>query len=306
MLGALRHTGIFWFRFHCWGVRVVPRWAIAPLIVFFTTFFYFALWRTGRAVASNLDVVLGPCGFWRRQQRKYRVFWNFAWCLTERYERFATERPVHAVLRGDEIWHPLLAGDTGILLVTAHIGHWETGSLTAAKDDEQRHVNVVREEELDPRSQAFTQELFDKSLGGGVTMHFAGDPMLGMKMLTALRRGEIVATQGDRPRTGGRSITALLFGQPTELPAGPPALARAAGVPLVPVFVFRRGRSRSEVVVRQPIPVSAERHPEALEAIAQRLADELEWAIRQAPYQWFCFQDLWSGEPPLRPARGRR
>jgi KDO2-lipid IV(A) lauroyltransferase len=110
----------------------------------------------------------------------------------------------------------------------------------------------------------------------------------------ALQQGHVVALQADRPRAGGRSIGALLFGRETRLPAGPPALARSAGVPLLPVFSFREGRRRYRVVVRPTIRVSSEDEKnQALARAAQRLASEIEWAIRERPHQWFCFGRLW-------------
>lgn len=290
-LGSIHFSGVFWYRFHCFGARVVPEWALAPIIAFFTGIFYLALQKIGRAIVSNLEPVLGPCGSWEAQRRRLRTFSTFAWCLTERYERLATERTIDSEHEGGEIWHELLAGDQGILLVTAHIGHWESGALGAPTGG--RHVNVVREEELDPDSQAFTQQLFDERLGGDVTMHFAGDPLLGMKMLSALRRGEIVAVQGDRPRTGGRSHRATLFGRPFDLPLGPAALARAAGAPMLPVFIFRQGRGSTRVVFRPPIHIAPEDDQQALGEAMEALAQELETAIRRAPHQWFCFRELW-------------
>ena len=77
-----------------------------------------------------------------------------------------------------------------------------------------------------------------------------------MDLLDALRRGEIVALQGDRPRAGGRTLEARLFGRPFALPVGPAALARAAGVPIVPVFVLREGRLRYRCVLRPAIAVA--------------------------------------------------
>jgi KDO2-lipid IV(A) lauroyltransferase len=126
-------------------------------------------------------------------------------------------------------------------------------------------------------------------------MHFqSDDPLQGMQLVDALRRGEIVAVQGDRPRTGGRSIDATLFGRPFPLPPGPAALARTAGVPLLPVFVFREGRRRYRVVFRPPIHASlAEAAGADRAATMRRVAVEIEWAIRRAPHQWFCFKRLW-------------
>jgi KDO2-lipid IV(A) lauroyltransferase len=126
-------------------------------------------------------------------------------------------------------------------------------------------------------------------------MHFQNDdPLQGMELLDALRRGDIVAVQGDRPRAGGKSIDASLFGRPFPLPPGPAALARTADAPVLPVFVFREGRRRYRVVFRPPIraPRTDDRAAD-LTATMRRVAAEIEWAIRRAPHQWFCFRRLW-------------
>jgi KDO2-lipid IV(A) lauroyltransferase len=159
-----------------------------------------------------------------------------------------------------------------------------------------RGAHVVREEEIDARSQAFMQRLVDRQGGAApCTTHFAAKgPGLGLELLAALRRGEVVALQGDRPRAGGRTVQAHLFGRPMALPEGPFILARAAGVALVPTFSFREGRRRYRVVLKDPIPVDADAPRATASAhAAQRLAREFEWAILQAPYQWFCLRRMW-------------
>ena len=124
--------------------------------------------------------------------------------------------------------------------------------------------------------------------------HFAEDPQLGLLLLDALRRDEIVALQGDRPRAAGRTESMTLFGRPFPLPVGPAALARAAGVPLVPVFVFREARRRYRCEIRPPIeaPASGDRQADVREVL-RRFAADLEDAIARQPHQWFCFGRLW-------------
>jgi lauroyl/myristoyl acyltransferase len=104
----------------------------------------------------------------------------------------------------------------------------------------------------------------------------------------------VVALQGDRPRAGGRTVMTSLFRRPMPLPIGPAALARAAEVPILPVFNFREGRFLMRTVVRPPFQVAktADRSAD-IAAAAHHLAAEIEWAIRERPYQWFCFRKLW-------------
>ena len=296
ILGPFYVTGIFWFRIHQLGVRLIPPWLIGSFVLSFTAFFSVVLRNARAAVASNLEVVLGPCGWWTRQARIFRTLLSFAWCLTERYERLSTERKFLIGAEGLDHWRELNASGEGFILATAHIGAWEVGSMLPAFQEERR-VHVVREAEVDPRTQRFFSELIRSRAGELYQTHFAEDPQLGVDLLDALRQGEIVALQGDRPRNGGRTAEISLFGRPFPVPVGPLALARAAGVPILPVFVFREGRLRYRCSLRPPIRVGSiggtgSRQADMEEA-QRRFAAELEWAISHRPHQWFCFRKLW-------------
>ena len=296
-LGPLYITGVFWFRIHLFGVRAVPTLLFAPFIALFAALFTLALRNVRAALGSNLEAVLGPVtgpwGWWERQLRAYRTIHVFSWCLTERYERLATRRPFTVNAEGLDHWRELNESGRGFLLVTAHLGCWEVGSMLPSCQ-EARRVHVVREAEIDPAAQKFFAELIRTQSNGLYTTHFAEDPHLGMDLLDALREGEIVALQGDRPRVGGRVEELKLFGRPFPKPIGPAVLARAAGAPLLPVFVFRDGRRRYRCSIRPPVhvPHTADRNADVEQAL-QSLATELEWAISQRPYQWFCFRKLW-------------
>jgi len=294
LLGRFHVTGVFWFRVHSWGVRVIPqslRWIFVRI---FTSFFFFCLIRIRDAIAANLDAALGPAGFWKRQRRIYRTFFDFAWCLTERYERLAAGERSRVIVENQKLWRELNSNKEGFILVTGHIGNWEMGSAQAT-EDEARRVHVVREEELDPRAQEFIQNLLRERMGELYTTHFATDDMtLGLELLDALRRGEIVALQGDRPRTGGRTLPVTLFGRSYALPLGPLILARTAGVPLVPAFILREERLVYRSAVREPIYVENSGNRQAdLKRAAAKLIEEIEWAVREKPHQWFCFRNLW-------------
>lgn len=295
LLGPFYVTGVFWFRFHRFGVRVLPEWGLRLITVLFTSFFFVVLRNIRSAIAENLEPVLGPCGWRERQRRIFRTLWTFAWCLSERYERLSTERRFDVQGDGREHWEALKASGQGFILVTAHIGAWEVGSMLASSEDTRR-VHVVREAETDPRAQRFISELIRDAGGDFYTTHFAEDPQLGVALLDALRQGEIVALQGDRPRTGGRKVEVALFGRPFPLPIGPAVLARAAGAPILPVFVFREGRLRYRCSIRPPIevPQTADRTAD-LDTAVRRFAAELQSAISSRPHQWFCFGKAWRG-----------
>lgn len=293
LLGRFHVTGVFWYRFAYWGFTRLPPWTDWISVTVFTTFFFITLGRIRGALASNLEPVLGRAGRWEALRRSYRTLWAFAWCLTERYRRLVAPERFSATLEGEEHWRQVMDGTGGFVLVTAHIGPWETATQFGASNSPRR-IHIVREKEIDPRAQQFVQELLSRS-GNTFITHFAGEELsLALELANALREGDVVALQCDRPREGGRTVTVSLFGRPMPLPTGPAALARAAHVPILPVFNFRDGRFRVRSVARAPIcvPRTADRDADIAGAM-HRLATEIEWAIRQRPHQWFCFRRLW-------------
>jgi KDO2-lipid IV(A) lauroyltransferase len=295
VLGAYHFSGVFWFRFPYWGMAVLQGRSFQAAVFVFTWIFFLALRQVRLAIAANLEPVLGPGGFWERRRRGFRTLQTFAWCYGERYQYLHHPERFSIEVDGLENLEAAKASGEGLVFVTAHIGHWEVASRTIGVHLK-REAHVVREEELDPESQQFMQDMLRTHGEAGYTTHFASnDPGLAFELLSALRRGHVVALQGDRPRAGGKTATATVFGRPLPLPIGPAILARATGVALLPIFSFREGNFRYRVVLREPIRVSTKGdRAAAIAETVQRFATDVEWAIRREPHQWFCFRRLWS------------
>lgn len=298
LLGPFHVTGVFWYWFPATFVPLLPAWLLACLEVAFTNLFFLTLFRIRKAIAANLAVVLGPCGFLERQARVYRTMLAFSRCLSERWVVLGAPGCCRIRLEGESNWHQLRQTGGGIVFATAHIGAWEMASQLASFGMDQP-VHVVREEELNPAAQAFMERVIRERGSRSCVTHFAtDDPLLGLALAEALRRGEAVALQGDRPRAHSRTIATTFFGREFRLPAGPAALSRVSGVPLLPVFCLREGRLRYRIVFRDPIHVHAEGERDAAIAEATRqLGREIEWAIRNEPYQWFALGPVFRDSP---------
>jgi KDO2-lipid IV(A) lauroyltransferase len=293
LLGPFHVTGVFWYRLHRLATHT-PEWSIRFCCYAFTWFFWLVLWRIRRAVASNLEAVLGPCGFIERQRRVWRTFHEFSWCMTERYEQFRADRPMQFEYDGAATWRALHELPCGFVFYTAHFGNWEMGPLID-EIPRDRRMHLVREPEMNRAAQRYVERLFAEHPRRQYVLHYAGsDLQLGVRMLTALRQGDIVTLPGDRPRAGMGALRSTLFGRPMDLPPGPALLARAASAMLVPVFVFREGRRRYRVVAGEPFAVAKtdDKDHDVREAV-DRMAQTVEGAIRQRPHHWFCWAKLW-------------
>jgi KDO2-lipid IV(A) lauroyltransferase len=142
-------------------------------------------------------------------------------------------------------------------------------------------------------------------LAAGINVAYAReDPMVFLNLMGTLRRNGIVAIQGDRPY-GGRSVSVSFFGSSMNLPAGPWALARASGAPLLTgALVFdREHRCRSvwSELIRVPEGAAGSIRSEGG---PQRPADAMARPIKSHPDQWFNFYDVWQEEGEKeRPSR---
>jgi predicted LPLAT superfamily acyltransferase len=151
---------------------------------------------------------------------------------------------------------------------------------------------MVRAPETDARTRDWVEEHHGRTATEGLKIDFnTGAGELALDLLEALQHGDIIAIQGDRVTPGIGTLPARLFGYSMEVPTGPFALAMAAGVPIFPLFIFRRGHRRYRLLVGKPFDVIRTRNrAESFDRAVMRWTEELEIAVRGAWFQWFTFQ----------------
>jgi KDO2-lipid IV(A) lauroyltransferase len=186
-----------------------------------------------------------------------------------------------------------LAVGRGVVLLTAHLGNWEfAGRLLSTRGGRTAHVVLSAEQD-----QALEQYLrLDGPQLRFVTRRHATSTL---GLLAALRRGELVAMQADRPTGGRGDALAPFFGEPAAFPLGPFVLARAAGAAIIPAFCAMAPGGRYRLEIDPAIWVKPGEEQAALGSVVAAL----ERVIRAYPTQWFNFFDAWSpfGDASLAP-----
>lgn len=214
-----------------------------------------------------------------------QVFTDFAMCFSdlvstnrrrpEYFLRYVTA--AHGTQWLDGIEGPVIS-------LTAHIGNWElAGRLLARRSARQTHVVVADNE-------ARQLERWVRRSGDGVRFVPRSRPTTSLALVAALRRGEVVALQGDRALGTRGDVPVSFFGQPAPFPLGPFVLARASGVPIVPAFCLLDATRRYTVTVVKPVAVRRGEEEDALRTWVALLED----IVRQHPTQWFNFFDIWN------------
>jgi lauroyl/myristoyl acyltransferase len=240
-------------------------------------------------IRKTLGLMTGASGA-RLDELTAGLFRDFAMCFADLVSTNRRSAARLSGLVGSVTGTEQLDGLTGgIVSVTAHVGNWElAGRLLANRLARRTHVVVAPEE---------APELARWVRRDGEGMRFVprAHPSIGVELLAALRRGEVVALQADRALGTAGDVRVPFFGPPAPFPLGPFLLARAAGVPVVPAFcVLDRGY---RYAVKIATPITVRRGEE--EAAARAWVALLESVVREHPTQWFNFFDAWSpfGEP---------
>ena len=282
--------GVFWRQILRWAVLNVPIW-IEPVIIGWWSGF-FLLWGPGRrGIMRNLAAI--KPGSWTIANffRVYRVFWNYAWTITDNLRHREEGMIPDWEFVGLEHFEEMQSRDGGAIILTAHMGSYDLGAELFAEYSTKRIV-MVRAPESDPETRSYEAAHLTERVQ--ITFNTAASD-LALDLLGAIQNGDVIAIQGDRVTPGVAAVETTLFGKSTRLPAGPFALSMASRAPIYPLFVMRLGRRQYRLVTCAPILV--ERTSRDRDADIRRAAEEwsghLESALRGAWFQWFAFEPFY-------------
>ncbi len=192
---------------------------------------------------------------------------------------------------GQEKLLDLVSEGKGIVLITGHVGNWQ--SALAKLDFLPVKVHALMQYDR----MAAAKHFFDL---GKKTKTFeiinAEGPFGGMIEATAaLQRGEIVTIMGDR-FVKGTSSSVQFLGHPTRLPNAAYTLAACVKAPVVIFLAAKVSPRRFQLKVWDifyPEFQTREKRQEILDENCQKFAHCLEKYIKKFPYQWYNFYDFW-------------
>jgi KDO2-lipid IV(A) lauroyltransferase len=273
----------------------LPRFVLVPLHHVTTLICLICMPAERAAARRNLRRVTGARGL-ASLRVSYRLFHNFSRFmvaygemrdsrLTDLHGRLIDAEPTEADVRR------LLDEGRGIVLATMHLGQWDLGLKLLARFDVPVHV-VMRPED----AREVTRYADEARSWAGLEVHHAGDSrLLAVQLMLALKRGEIVAIQLDRP-FGDNVMRTSFFGAKTDLPTGPVQLAMATGAPLLPVFVLLDRGNLYRLLALPPLRFERGAGVDADAGAREgtrRVVEAMETVVSRYPDQWFNFYDVW-------------
>lgn len=198
---------------------------------------------------------------------------DLLWALARPDQLLATTR-----VEGAEHIHAALARGRGVLLVTTHVGGWEVATALPRAVVPVRTSAIVTDDWL-----AWAVEDLRERAGLGIV--YDSEPV--SKAARLLRGGEAVLVLADYAKAGMRTYAVTLLDSVAELPAGPVALSRLCGTPVVPFTVLPDAPRRWRVEIEPPLgPPARESGEEGERVLLQELADRWTVTLRRHAEHW--------------------
>lgn len=185
----------------------------------------------------------------------------------------------------------ILNGDSGVIMIGAHVGNWEIGAPFF--DEYGRKINIVMFDAEHER----IKEILEKnaSTRDYKIIPVNEDSLTHVFRITeALDRKEYVCFQGDRYLNKEKLLGTPLMGKEAKFPMGPFLLASKMKVPVVFYFAMRESRRtyRFHFFIAEEVRRTKEKRAE--QALLEQYAQTLEKMVRQYPEQWFNYYPFWS------------
>ena len=187
--------------------------------------------------------------------------------------------------------------DRGVLLLGSHVGSFEVLRVAAAERRDAR-VCVLLDRQQTPALTRLLDAINPQI--GRMVIDASGDPMdVLLAVGEAIGKGEVVAVLADRARPREKTTVVDFLGAGAAFPVAAFRVASVLDVPIVLCFGMYRGGNRYDLYFESfadRLALSRGGGEGKLRGVVQRYVARLEHHVRDDPYNWFNWYDVWNLE----------
>ena len=230
---------------------------------------------------------------WSREkvgQISRRVFQNLGISFLEIFQTATLSREqvldrVRVV--GEENLQHALSSKNGLVVVSAHLGSWETGLLFFCGYVRKPILGVVKKIRFAPLNRWVTRTR--SRFGIEIVEKKGAMP----EMRRMLRQGGVIGLLVDQSRRS-EGVEVTFFGHKVTTTPAAAFLAIRCKSPVLPIFCVRDERGRLTVVAQPLLEMKRTGDLRSdVQANTQMITDIVEKAVRQYPDQWFWVHKRW-------------
>jgi len=194
--------------------------------------------------------------------------------------------------QGRQVCQELIKQNKGLLLLTAHVGCWQ--SAVNCLHFLEKHMHILYYHNPKDNDKTVAEHRGEKA---PFTFINPAGPLGGVpEMMAALNRGEIVCAMADRVFGNPQnSVEVKFLGGKIHVPYSFYRLAAATGAPILIAFFPWQGSGKLSSWVLNPIHVQDKGpHKQHYQPYAQQFIDDLTQFCIKYPYQFFNYFDWWN------------
>jgi len=248
---------------------------------------YVVCFPSSRKIYPYLQQRFPDSGYLKRIWQSFRLYFSFGQIAIDSvWQTLSPNNLIAATFPDKQKLLDILNQNAGMIILTAHIGNWQT-ALVNLKD-----LDVVVHAIMDIDQHAIIERF--KGIGKNFKIIQPDESGFGVLIpaLAALKRAEVVSIMGDRPGKGPK-ITTKFLNSYINVSALPYALARSSGAPIVLLFSYRVNRSSYVIRIWNTLTADTALDREScFNKMARDFSKALEEYVMQHPFQWFNFPGI--------------
>ena len=287
----------FIFGLTCRIVATMPRWITYGI----GRVSMWIAWRlmadTRRAVASNLHALSPETPLADCERRALSTFRAYAFDVIDFLRAIAAppdqQRRLFDITPADTgVLKRVLDAGRGMILVTAHYGNWEIGSVLMRALG--IPLTIVAMAEANPEVNRRRHEMRQRL--GADTIEVRQSLDTALQIRRRLSENGTVALLVDRHFDRDR-VQVTLAGRQAWFLKTPALMGLFSGAPLVPCFIERIGPGKFRARAGEPIYVAPDQPRDAaIQGATQAFADQLTVRLRSNPEYWYHFYPYWDAQ----------
>jgi KDO2-lipid IV(A) lauroyltransferase len=215
-----------------------------------------------------------------------------SFCEVAKIDDIRARRQEYFEVEGWEGAEWALAGETGAVVVTGHIGNWELlGAYFAWRG---LKVAAIARRIYVPQLNRLLVGFRSRQ---GVETILRESPQSTRQILRALKAKALLAMLIDQD-THAPSISVPFFGRMARTPAAAAALAVRRELPAVAMFIQRRPQGGHRITIDPPIVIERSGDLQAdIRGLTRKFNEALERQIRRNPAEWVWWHRRWRRAP---------
>ena len=182
----------------------------------------------------------------------------------------------------------IIDGGQGVVLVGAHVGCWEAGSVFFGKYGKKINI-VMYDAEYSKIKEVLNENDSEERDYKIIPVNQDGLTLM-LQIKIALDQGEYVCFNGDRYVDADSSIVKEFMGREAGFPSGPFVIASRCRKPVAFYFAMREPGMKYRFIFNEPEIVPRMKPDELL----GQYVSSLEENLKAYPRQWFNFYDFWN------------